>query len=142
MARVAAFFRLALTLALAATGVLILGLSTPACSRDTYDTLRTTRTVALADLPAEAQHTLLLIQRGGPFPYPHKDGSIFGNFEKRLPYQARGYYREYTVPTPGSRDRGARRIIAGRGLHGDVATSGEYYYTPDHYRSFLRIRQP
>ena len=76
-----------------------------------------------------------------PFPYPRKDGSTFGNFEKRLPLQAQGYYREYTVPTPGSRDRGARRIIAGEGRGGDVANSGEYYYTDDHYRSFRRIRE-
>lgn len=97
--------------------------------------------VALADLPPEAQQVLRLIQQGGPFPYPHKDGSVFANFEKRLPLQARGYYREYTVPTPGSRDRGARRIVAGRGSAGDVASSGEYYYTFDHYRSFRRIRE-
>jgi guanyl-specific ribonuclease Sa len=70
--------------------------------------------VALAELPPEAQQTLRLIKQGGPFPYPHKDGSVFGNFEKRLPLQPRGYYREYTVPTPGRRDRGPRRIVAGR----------------------------
>ena len=98
-------------------------------------------TVALADLPPEAQHTLRLIQRGGPFPHPRKDGSVFGNFERRLPPQARGYNREYTVPTPGRRDRGARRIVAGEGRSGNVATSGEYYYTDDHYRSFRRIRE-
>ncbi len=92
--------------------------------------------VRLADLPPEAAATLQLIERGGPFPYPRKDGSVFGNFEKRLPLQARGYYREYTVPTPGSRTRGTRRIIAGQ------VTASEYYYTPDHYRSFSRIRQP
>ena len=69
-----------------------------------------------------------------------RDGTIFGNFERRLPLQARGYYREYTVRTPGSRDRGPRRIVAGQGRDGDVATSGEYYYTDDHYRSFWRIR--
>lgn len=97
--------------------------------------------IALAALPPEAQHTLRLIRQGGPFPYPRKDGSIFGNFEKRLPLRPRGYYREYTVPTPGSRDRGARRIVAGKGDRNDVATSGEYYYTHDHYRSFRRIRE-
>lgn len=97
--------------------------------------------IAIAELPAEAQHTLRLIRRGGPFPYPRKDGSVFGNFERRLPPQARGYYREYTVPTPGRRDRGPRRIVAGEGRAGDVATSGEYYYTEDHYRSFRRIRE-
>lgn len=97
--------------------------------------------VMLADLPPEARHTLQLIHKGGPFPYPRKDGSSFGNFERRLPQQARGYYREYTVPTPGSRDRGARRIIAGQGKTADVGTSGEYYYTDDHYRTFRRIRE-
>jgi len=98
--------------------------------------------VALADLPPEAQRTVQLVRRGGPFPYPQKDGSTFGNFERRLPLQARGYYREFTVPTPGRHDRGARRLIAGSGRSGDVATSGEYYYTDDHYRSFRRIREP
>jgi ribonuclease T1 len=93
--------------------------------------------VTLSSLPPEAQRTLQLIKQGGPFPYPHKDGSTFGNYEKRLPYQPRGHYREYTVPTPGSRDRGARRIVAGS----PPETSGEYYYTDDHYRSFRRIRE-
>lgn len=97
--------------------------------------------IALGELPPEAVHTLRLIRQGGPFPYPHKDGSVFGNFEKRLPLQPRGYYREYTVPTPGRRDRGPRRIVAGSGRGGDVARSGEYYYTADHYLSFRRIRE-
>ncbi|HEY0526292.1 MAG TPA: ribonuclease domain-containing protein, partial [Stellaceae bacterium] len=88
--------------------------------------------VAVRDLPAEARTVLALIQRGGPFPY-EKDGGTFGNFEHRLPLRERGYYREYTVPTPGAHDRGARRIIAGRG--------GERYYTDDHYRTFRRIRE-
>lgn len=97
--------------------------------------------VALSELPPEAQRTLQLIRQGGPFPYPRKDGVTFGNFEKRLPLKRRGYYREYTVPTPGVKNRGARRLIAGAGRDGDVATSGEYYYTDDHYRSFRRIRE-
>jgi ribonuclease T1 len=92
--------------------------------------------VSVAALPREAQDTLAAIKRGGPFPY-RKDGATFGNFEKRLPPRARGYYREYTVPSPGARDRGARRIVAG----GDARTSGEYYYTHDHYRTFQRIRE-
>jgi ribonuclease T1 len=136
MFRFTAFLRLALFLALAG----IFGLSATQ-AREGWFT-RGIEQVALADLPTEAQHTLRLIERGGPFPYPRKDGSTFGNFEKRLPQQARGYYQEYTVPTPGSRDRGARRIIAGEGRSGNVATSGEYYYTDDHYRSFRRIRLP
>lgn len=94
--------------------------------------------VRLAALPEEARETLAAIKRGGPFPY-RKDGSIFGNHERRLPARPRGYYREYTVATPGARDRGARRIVAGQGVTGDVRTSGEYYYTDNHYRSFRKI---
>ena len=96
--------------------------------------------VALAAIPAEARATLALIKGGEPFPYA-KDGSVFGNREKMLPPRSRGYYREYTVKTPGARDRGARRIIAGDGAAADVRTSGEYYYTDDHYNSFRRIRE-
>jgi len=88
--------------------------------------------VETATLPKEARETLALIRSGGPFPH-QKDGSVFGNRESLLPKRERGYYREYTVRTPGAGDRGARRIIAGRG--------GEYYYTDDHYRTFRRIRQ-
>ena len=84
------------------------------------------------DLPAEARQTLELIKNNGPFPYK-QDGGTFGNREKRLPQRANGYYREYTVKTPGAKDRGARRIVAGNG--------GEFYYTEDHYRSFRRIRE-
>jgi ribonuclease T1 len=96
--------------------------------------------IAFADLPPQARETLALIQRGGPFPF-RKDGAVFHNREQRLPIRPRGYYRSFTVPTPGSRDRGARRIVAGVGAGNDVATSGEYYYTADHYRTFRRIRQ-
>ena len=96
--------------------------------------------VAVTDLPPAARDTLSLIRRGGPFPY-RTDGSVFANREGRLPARAHGYYREYTVPTPGSRDRGARRIVAGRGSQDSVANSGEYYYTDDHYESFRRIRE-
>ena len=88
--------------------------------------------ITLRELPPEARQTLVLIQQNGPFPHA-KDGSVFGNYEQRLPTQRRGYYREYTVPTPEARNRGARRIIAGR--------SGERYYTGDHYRSFQQIRE-
>jgi len=97
-----------------------------------------TAAIRVADLPREARVTLALIKRGGPFPY-RKDGSVFGNRERRLPLRPRGYYTEYTVRTPGSRDRGARRIVAGRGQSGDPATGGEYYYTGDHYETFRRI---
>jgi ribonuclease T1 len=91
-------------------------------------------------LPTEARDTLALIHRGGPFPYS-RDGIVFGNFERRLPMRQRGYYHEYTVPTPGVRSRGARRIIAGQGPGRDVRTSGEYWYSEDHYRSFSRVRE-
>jgi len=96
--------------------------------------------IAIADLPVQARETLALIKRGGPFPY-RKDGSTFQNREKRLPLRPRGYYSEYTVRTPGSRDRGARRIVAGKGKTGQAATSGVYYYTDDHYETFRRIRE-
>jgi len=89
--------------------------------------------IAAAELPGEARQTISLIRKGGPFPFL-RDGVVFGNFEKRLPTRARGYYREYTVRTPGARDRGARRIVAGKG--------GELYYTDDHYNSFRRITEP
>jgi ribonuclease T1 len=88
--------------------------------------------VALQELPSEARTTLQLIEKGEPFPYP-RDGAVFGNFERRLPLKKRGYYREFTVPTPGRRDRGARRIVAGE--------NGECYYTEDHYRTFRKIRK-
>jgi ribonuclease T1 len=96
--------------------------------------------VSAAALPAQARATLALIKAGGPFAYA-KDGSVFGNREKLLPARERGYYREYTVKTPGAHDRGARRIVAGAGDSGDVRTSGEYYYSDDHYNSFRRIRE-
>jgi ribonuclease T1 len=82
------------------------------------------------ELPRQARDTLRLIERGGPFPYD-KDGSVFQNREGILPARPRGYYREYTVITPGENDRGARRIVGGDG--------GELYYTDDHYDSFSRI---
>jgi ribonuclease T1 len=96
--------------------------------------------IAATELPKQARDTLALIKKGGPFPY-RKDGTVFGNREGILPKKPRGYYHEYTVKTPFSRDRGARRIVAGDGASGDPATSGEYYYTDDHYASFKRIRE-
>jgi ribonuclease T1 len=92
-------------------------------------------TVALAALPAEAREVDGRIRTGGPFSYA-KDGLVFGNRERQLPDKPRGFYREYTVPTPGARDRGARRIVCG----GVEATRPENcYYTADHYTSFSRI---
>ena len=96
--------------------------------------------IALAALPKEAHATLALVKAGAPFPYA-RDGSAFSNRERILPPRQRGYYREYTVPTPGARDRGARRIVAGAGASGDVRSAGEYYYSEDHYNSFRRIRE-
>lgn len=93
--------------------------------------------VELSALPPQAQQTARLIRSGGPFPYP-KDGIVFGNRERLLPAKPRGHYREYTVKTPGSRDRGARRIVCG----GARPTEPEAcYYTADHYASFSRIVQ-
>jgi ribonuclease T1 len=86
--------------------------------------------IRTAELPPEARQALERIKAGGPFSSPNDDRT-FNNREARLPKHARGYYREYTVRTPGMRDRGARRIVAGRG--------GELYYTEDHYRTFKRI---
>jgi ribonuclease T1 len=91
--------------------------------------------VAAAALPSEARATLGRIRRGGPFPYS-RDGVVFGNREHILPAQPRGYYHEYTVPTPGVRTRGARRIVCG----GAVTSVSECYYSDDHYQTFRRIR--
>ncbi len=92
------------------------------------------KVVAAEQLPAEARETLRLIDAGGPFPY-RRDGIAFQNREQRLPAQAKGYYREYTVPTPGSKDRGARRIVTGD------RPAQVFYYSADHYKSFRRIQR-
>ena len=86
----------------------------------------------IAELPPEASTTYRLIKQGGPFPYP-RDGVVFGNYEKRLPKKQRGYYHEYTVKTPGARNRGARRIVCGHPV--------ECYYSDDHYQTFKLIRE-
>ncbi len=86
--------------------------------------------ISVRELPPEARDTLKQIERGGPYQYD-RDGIVFGNFEKRLPIQERGYYNEFTVRTPGVKHRGARRIIAGK--------RGEKYYSDDHYKTFKRI---
>ena len=97
-----------------------------------YDAVSGLRWIDEADLPAEARETLDRIDRGGPYPYDQDDGT-FGNFEGILPDHDRGYYREYTVDTPGLSHRGARRIVTGAGA--------EFYWTADHYESFERIRR-
>jgi ribonuclease T1 len=99
------------------------GVSTPAWAQGMH-------TVRADRLPPEARRTLSLVDKGGPFPYA-QDGTVFGNFEGHLPKHPRGYYHEYTVPTPGSPDRGARRLVTGQG--------GEIYYTDDHYTSFRAV---
>jgi ribonuclease T1 len=110
--------------------------------------------VPLASLPAEARDVFKRLERGGPYRYD-RDGAVFGNYERLLPSRSRGYYREYTVDTPGLTHRGARRLIVGcdrgraadgaaagtasyAGLH-DCAGPAEVYYTEDHYRSFRRV---
>lgn len=110
------------------------GRASDRASRQGADSLGT---VAVADLPAEARQTLALIREGGPYPY-EKDGTVFGNYERKLPRQRRGYYTEYTVRTPQVRSRGARRIIAG----GPDGRPTEFYYTDDHYQTFRRIEFP
>ncbi len=90
-----------------------------------------TATVALSSLPPQVAETVRLVERGGPFPYPRNDGVVFHNDEHRLPAEPEGYYHEYTVPTPGSPDRGPRRVITGR--------HREFYYTADHYQHFVRV---
>ena len=90
--------------------------------------------VTVAELPLQGRQTYRLIQQGGPFQYD-KDGSVFGNRERLLPARQRGYYLECTVKTPGSRNRGARRIVCG----GQPKTPDACYYTGDHYASFSRI---
>lgn len=100
-------------------------------SSPTASASRTSGAIALSSLPVQAAATVRLIESGGPFPFPRNDGAVFHNNEHRLPREPDGYYHEYTVPTPGSPDRGARRIITGRG--------SAYWYTGDHYESFHRL---
>ncbi|MFN8483362.1 MAG: ribonuclease [Anaerolineae bacterium] len=100
---------------------------TPTAIPKTMDGMKV---VSPNDLPPEARKTIALIEKGGPFPYS-RDGIVFENREGRLPKKPSGYYHEYTVDTPGSADRGARRIITGQ--------NGEMYYTDDHYDTFVRV---
>lgn len=90
--------------------------------------------ISVAELPRQGAQVYGLIRQGGPFAH-EKDGVVFGNRERLLPIQKRGYYREYTVTTPGSRDRGVRRIVCG----GQPRTPDTCYYTADHYASFRKI---
>lgn len=121
-------------LAACAIAVLCTALALPcALARSTPDALPP---VALADLPKEAQEVSAAIRTGGPFAYP-RDGVVFGNRERILPVEPRGYYHEYTVPTPGAKSRGARRIVCG----GPARAPHACWYTADHYQSFQRIQE-
>ncbi|HUQ78392.1 MAG TPA: ribonuclease domain-containing protein [Patescibacteria group bacterium] len=111
----------------AKTGTIEVSSGTPGSTRDPASGLPT---IARSTLPVEARSALELIAADGPFPYD-QDGSPFQNRERLLPIRPAGTYREYTVETPGSPDRGARRIV--------IASTGEAYWTPDHYASFARI---
>ena len=104
--------------------------STSAAGRDPETGLRW---VDAAGLPPEAQRMLTMIDRGGPFRYD-QDGAVFSNRERILPARSRGFYREYTVETPGEDDRGARRIVTGD-------RDRQFFYTGDHYASFVRVRR-
>ena len=119
-------------LAVVLGGALLLAWST-ASGRTTADELPA---IALADLPKEARSVNAAIHQGGRFRYD-RDGVVFGNLEKLLPIKPRGYYHEYTVPTPGVKGRGARRIVCG----GARTKPDACYYSDDHYRSFRRIRE-
>jgi ribonuclease T1 len=123
-------------LALAVTVAGVLAHAVPASAKDTEGSGQLPA-VGVLQMPAEAQQVYRQIHRGGPFAYA-KDGSVFGNRERLLPARNRGYYREYTVPTPGARDRGARRIVCGGG---QPERPEACYYTGDHYASFARIVQ-
>jgi ribonuclease T1 len=130
MARIAAvkFALTSVLLAVAITGSL-------AQSRSLTDPAGgSTDAISVVELPRQGRETYELIRQGGPFPY-EKDGAVFGNRERLLPNERRGFYREYTVITPGSRDRGARRIVCG----GPKRAPHACYYTADHYASFRKI---
>jgi ribonuclease T1 len=111
------------------------GGAAPTVSARTPDSPAAKAPVALSSLPVEARDTHRLILQGGPFPY-RKDGTVFGNRERLLPLHPRGFYREYTVKTPGAFNRGARRIVCG----GKPPTQPQAcFYTDDHYASFRLI---
>lgn len=122
-----------LRLLLLPLALLLLAAMPPAAdARRLHDDSAALASVSISELPPEARSTYQLIQQGGPFPYP-RDGVVFSNFERRLPARPRGYYREYTVKTPGVRHRGARRMVCGQPV--------ECYYSDDHYETFKRIRE-
>ncbi|MEU4209387.1 ribonuclease domain-containing protein [Streptomyces sp. NPDC026206] len=122
LSRFAALAALASTLLVGGPAVAATPSASPAAA------VKSAGDICYSDLPSQAHDTLNLIDKGGPYPYP-KDGTVFTNREGVLPKHAGGYYHEFTVVTPGSPDRGARRIVAGQKAHED-------YYTADHYATF------
>jgi len=122
----------------ALSGLLLAALATGAGAREWYGQsappTAQQESIALAELPIQGQRTYQAIFNGGPFRH-EKDGVVFGNREHLLPSERRGHYREYTVDTPGSRDRGARRIVCG----GERTAPSDCWYTADHYASFRHI---
>lgn len=117
------------------TGLLLIGsLGSGNVAARTTTAVPEVGAIALGELPPQGQETYRLIRQGGPFPFD-KDGVVFGNRERLLPISKRGYYREYTVKTPGSRDRGVRRIVCG----GPATQPNACYYSADHYANFRRI---
>jgi ribonuclease T1 len=119
------------------TGLMLVALATGTEAREWFGSRAAQpaqETIALAELPVQGQRTYGAILSGGPFRH-EKDGAVFGNRERLLPQERRGHYREYTVDTPGARNRGARRIVCG----GERTTPSMCWYTADHYASFRRI---
>ena len=117
----------------------VFGAAGVAAARDTAPRINDFTQILASDLPREGRETLSLIRKGGPYPYA-KDDTIFSNRERILPIQPRGFYHEFTVKTPRSRDRGARRIICG-GKAGKQQVLETCYYTEDHYASFKQIKE-
>ena len=130
MARIAVKFALTSCLLFAISGAGLVQARVPTERATAADSA----TIRVAELPRQGQQTLERIRAGGPFPF-EKDGAVFGNRERLLPVKTRGFWREYTVTTPGSRDRGARRIVCG----GPAREPHACYYTADHYASFRKI---
>jgi ribonuclease T1 len=104
----------------------------PIVQANSYSDDADSQSIKISRLPPEARDTFSLIKQGGPFPYP-RDGIVFSNRERQLPKRPRGYYHEYTVKTPGTHNRGARRIVCG--------AVPECYYTDDHYQTFKRLKE-